>query len=156
MKNKILDAICSLLKNRDMCVLATVSNERPHCSLMAYSANERCDEIFMATLKGTNKYRNLKNNPRASLLVDTREEAKGGSPSNAKALTVCGIFEEIQDRDKAAMARGLLLNRHPHLKDLLDDPDGMILCIKIDSFLLLEDIRNPHFVTIRDFLSGRD
>ena len=61
-----------LVRNKDVCVLATVTKNVPHCSLMSYVADRDCREIYMMTKRGTKKYRNLSANRTVSLLIDTR------------------------------------------------------------------------------------
>jgi nitroimidazol reductase NimA-like FMN-containing flavoprotein (pyridoxamine 5'-phosphate oxidase superfamily) len=84
----MLEKMKSLAREKDICVLATVSNKKPHCSLMAYVTDDECREIYMVSHKQTRKYKNLLENPSASLLIDTREENLGTSRPEAKALTV--------------------------------------------------------------------
>ena len=65
--------IQELLQANRTCVLATVSEGEPHCSLMSYATDDDCREIYMATHRDTKKYKNLTANPSVSLLIDTRE-----------------------------------------------------------------------------------
>ena len=144
----MLDTMKKLAKEQDICVLATVSGEKPHCSLMAYATNDDCTEIYMATYKDTRKFKNLMENPSVSLLIDTREERKGSHRPAAKAMTVSGAFERLADNQKKVQVRAKLLTRHPHLKEFLDHPDAEIICIKIHSFLLLDGLTDAHFEEI--------
>jgi nitroimidazol reductase NimA-like FMN-containing flavoprotein (pyridoxamine 5'-phosphate oxidase superfamily) len=137
-----------LAKEKDICVLATVSGEKPHCSLMAYTTDEDCSEIYMATYRSTKKFKNLTENPSASLLIDTREEHMGSQRPEAKALTVSGAFQRLEDNQKKAWVKARLLSRHPHLREFLDHPDAEVICIKIHSFLLLDGLTNAHFQEI--------
>ena len=73
----MLSTMKNLAKEKDMCVLATASGGAPHCSLMAYVTDEDCSEIYMATQRNTQKYKNVLENPFVSLLIDTREDHKG-------------------------------------------------------------------------------
>ena len=57
------DTIRSLLLERNIWVLATAEGNRPHCSLMAYIADDDCRTIYLATHRNTQKYRNLVRNP---------------------------------------------------------------------------------------------
>jgi general stress protein 26 len=50
----MLNEMKTLLKQQNMCVLATVGNRNPHCSLMAYVTNEQGDEIYLVTHKNSN------------------------------------------------------------------------------------------------------
>ncbi len=147
-KRPMLGKIKSLVREKDICVLATVSKNKPHCSLMAYVTDEDCREIYMVTQRQTKKYENLLDNPSVSLLIDTREEYPGERRQEAKALTVSGTFQKIDDNKKKTHVRSRLLERHPHLKEFLDHPDAEIFCIRVVSFLLLDGLTEAHFETI--------
>jgi nitroimidazol reductase NimA-like FMN-containing flavoprotein (pyridoxamine 5'-phosphate oxidase superfamily) len=147
-KSPMIEFMKRLAKENDICVLATVSGEKPHCSLMAYTTDDDCNEIYMATHRGTKKFKNIMENPSVSLLIDTREEHKGSHRPEAKALTVSGAFESLEDNPRKMLARARLLNRHPHLKEFMDHPDAEVICIKIRSFLLLDGLTDAHFEEI--------
>ena len=51
----MLPEMKKLVQKKDLCVLATVSGSRPHCSLRAYVADEDCRKIYMVTLGDTKK-----------------------------------------------------------------------------------------------------
>ena len=72
-----LERMKAMVRDHDICVLATVAEGEPHCSLMAYVPDESCREIYMVTHRKTKKYRNLRANPAISLLIDTRESRSG-------------------------------------------------------------------------------
>lgn len=141
----MIELMKKLAKEKDLCVLATVSGEQPHCSLMAYATDDDCSEIYMATHRGTRKFKNLTQNPFVSVLIDTREEHRGPHRPEAKAMTVSGAFARLEDGQKEAWARARLLGRHPHLKEFMDHPDAEVICIKIHSFLLLDGLTEAHF-----------
>ncbi|MFW6148185.1 MAG: pyridoxamine 5'-phosphate oxidase family protein [Thermodesulfobacteriota bacterium] len=141
----MLNEIKALVKKKDMCVLATVSGGNPHCSLMAYATDEECREIYMVTEKGTKKYQNLAANPSVSLLIDTREELTASRPVQARALTVDGLYQKIDDEDKKRLARARFLERHPHLAGFIDQNDTELLRITVTSFLLLTGLKEAHF-----------
>ncbi len=144
----MLDKMKALVREKDMCVLATVSNNRPHCSLMAYVANDAGTEIYMVTFKDTKKYRNLRENPWVSLLIDTREEDRGSRRPKARAITVTGVFEQIGDNNMRHQIRDALISRHAQLEGFADHPDAEVFSIRIHSFLLLDGIKNAYFETL--------
>ena len=144
----MIEKMKTLVKEKDICVMATVSGSEPHCSLMAYATDDACSEIYMITHKHTKKYENLKENPSVSLLIDTREENPGPRRSEAKALTVSGRYHQIDSDESKALFRAKLLERHPHMRAFINHPDAEVLCIKIASFLLLEGLEGSHFETI--------
>ena len=139
----MLHKIIEIVKDMDICVLATVSGDKPHCSLMAYSSDDECGEIYMLTLRDTKKFKNLTANPEVSILIDTRE--KGGLRSHTSALTVEGTMEEVADPNDMDIIKSKLLHDHPHLKELSELPDCAILQVKIKSFLLLDGLHRAHY-----------
>jgi nitroimidazol reductase NimA-like FMN-containing flavoprotein (pyridoxamine 5'-phosphate oxidase superfamily) len=149
-KPPMIESMKKLAREMDICALATVSGDEPHCSLMAYTTDDDCSEIYMATHRGTRKFRNLMENPSVSLLIDTREDHKGLHRPGVKAMTVSGTFEKLEDNQKKAWARSRLLNRHSHLKEFLDHPQAEVICIRIRSFLLLNGLTDAHFEEISE------
>ena len=146
----MLEEMKALARTKDICVLATVSGGRPHCSLMAYATDDACSEIYMVTYRDTTKYRNLKENPFVSLLMDTREENPASQRPSAKALTVEGMFHEIKDAAKRSHVRERLVKRHPHLREFMANPDAEVFSIEISSFLLLDGLTEAHFEVVKE------
>ena len=145
MPNDMLAKMKSLVRNHDTCVLATASKGRPHCSLMAYAADDACGEIYMVTPRTTSKYRNLMDNPHVSLLIDTREEYPGKRRPEAQALTVEGEFRPIQDKEKQLSAKARLTATHPYLTDFVNHEDAEVFSVKVVSFLLLEGLSDAYY-----------
>jgi nitroimidazol reductase NimA-like FMN-containing flavoprotein (pyridoxamine 5'-phosphate oxidase superfamily) len=142
----MLTEIKELIKEKNICVLATISGNRPYCSLMAYATNEDCTEIYMATRRSTKKARNLSENPAVSLMIDTREEAPSSQP---RALTIEGACAPIEDETRKQLVRTRLLSIHPHLKKIISHPDSEIYCVTISSFLLLKGLTEAHYADLR-------
>jgi len=144
----MLEKMKDIVKGNDLCVLATVSEGKPHCSLMSYISDEEGREIYLISHKQTKKYLNLMENPTVSLLIDTREEEKGQRRIYIKALTVSGEFKTINDPEKRDLIHAEFQKRHSHLRDFLNDPDTEIFSIKIRSFQLLDGVKDAFFETI--------
>jgi nitroimidazol reductase NimA-like FMN-containing flavoprotein (pyridoxamine 5'-phosphate oxidase superfamily) len=144
----MIEKMKALVRQKNICVLATVSEKTPHCSLMAYVTDNDCREIYMVTNRQTTKFKNLSANPSVSLLIDTRDEHTGMHRPNTKALTVAGLYQEVQDETKKIRIRDKLIAKHPHIKELADMPDAEILCIKVKSFLLLDGVSEAHYETL--------
>jgi nitroimidazol reductase NimA-like FMN-containing flavoprotein (pyridoxamine 5'-phosphate oxidase superfamily) len=141
----MLEQMKALTKERSMCVLATIAGAKPYCSLMAYVADESCEEIYMVTHRKTKKYQNLSENPAVSLLIDTREKTP---QTRTQALTVEGTFHRIEDETKKNQVRETLLKIHPNLKEFIDHPDAELISIKISAFLLLNGLTDAHYVQL--------
>jgi nitroimidazol reductase NimA-like FMN-containing flavoprotein (pyridoxamine 5'-phosphate oxidase superfamily) len=146
MATNTMEKMKSLVRGHDTCVMATVSEGRPHCSLMAYAVDDACGEIYMVTPRTTRKYKNLVNNPHVSLLIDTREEHAGHRRPESKALTVEGEFRPIMNSsEKRLEAEARLTAAHPYLKDFMKNQDAEIISVKAVSFLLLEGLSEAYY-----------
>jgi len=145
----MLKKIKKLVKDKDVCVLATVMDNVPHCSLMSYVPDRDCREIYMITQKGTKKFRNLAVNRTVSLLIDTREEDCGADRARIRALTVSGVFSTIGDKAKKKLVRQKLLKKHPQLKPFAEDPDAEVFTVKVKSFQLLDGVTDSYFEKIK-------
>ena len=144
----MLEKMKDIVKGNDLCVLATVSEGKPHCSLMSYISDDMGHEIYLVSHKKTKKYNSLMENPTVSLLIDTREEEKGQRRIYIKALTVIGEFQTIKDPEKKDLIRAKFLKIHSHLTDFLNDPGAELFSIKIRSFQLLDGVKDAFFETI--------
>jgi nitroimidazol reductase NimA-like FMN-containing flavoprotein (pyridoxamine 5'-phosphate oxidase superfamily) len=141
----MLERMKELLKRKDLCVMATESEGIPHCSLMSYMASDDGREVWMLTLTGTKKYRNLLANPNVSLLVDTREDNRAPGRPRPMALTMNGRFRSSDSPKQEADLRRRLVERHPVLEELAKDPAARVLIVRILSFQLLDGIAEAHF-----------
>ena len=116
----MLENIKILIKGKDVCVLSTVSKDAvPHSSFMAYITGENRREIYMTTHSTSNKYKNMQKNPAVNLLIDYRVIKPR---QKAHALTICVVFQPINDEHKRSRIESLLIKQHAHLKDFINDP----------------------------------
>jgi len=144
----MLEEMKDLLKSKDTCVMATVSGNEPHCSLMSYAVSEDCREVYLMTFRKTRKYKNLLANPAVSLLVDTRQEDDPADRLRTKALTVSGHFERIEKEATRLAVKKRLLERHPHLHAFAENPDTEVFIVKVKSLQLLDGITDASFVSL--------
>ena len=140
--SKMIEKMKQILMDEKYCVLATAMNDKPHCSLMAYTVGQDCKRLYMVTHKDSDKYRNLQANESVSLLIDTRGNNKVKS---VKALTVTGHFLQIDDEETLSLAKDNLKNRHPELDILLNDESSCVFSVEVESFLMLDGFTDSYF-----------
>jgi nitroimidazol reductase NimA-like FMN-containing flavoprotein (pyridoxamine 5'-phosphate oxidase superfamily) len=140
------EEIEKIIKRNNICVLATVADGKPHCSLMSYVTDDDCREFYMITLPATKKYRNLEGNSAVSLLIDTREDDPNRSRRDIRALTVSGVFRSIDDKGEEAAVLQKLLQRHPHLKEFAESGEAKVFAVRVTLFQLLEGVSRSSFV----------
>jgi len=142
------ERIKAFLKEKDMCVLATALEGKPHCSLMAYMTDEEGEWIYMVTHRGTTKYTNLLTNEQVSLLVDNRCDGMLADRSNLQALTVHGTFHAVEEEGAKKQILAQVRERHPHMGEFLDSPEAEVISVRVNSFLFLDGIMDAHHVTV--------
>jgi nitroimidazol reductase NimA-like FMN-containing flavoprotein (pyridoxamine 5'-phosphate oxidase superfamily) len=141
---KMLNRIKAMLAKNSLCVLATCSENRPHCSLMAYIYDVRENVLYMMTLKTTQKYRNIRQNPHVSVLVDTRSRLSGAEKN--QALTISATCSLSADEKIRSGILSRIVQKHPHLRDLAGIPDIEVLTLHPTSFLLMDGaLKSYHY-----------
>ncbi|MFO7686906.1 MAG: pyridoxamine 5'-phosphate oxidase family protein [Desulfobacterales bacterium] len=138
----MIEKMKSLVRQQDMCVLATVGSQKPHCSLMAYLTEDACSDIYLVTRRNSQKFINLSQNTAVSLLIDTRGNQERG---RIQAVTVAGDYVPIDEEALKERIHKKFLSAHPHLEDLINHPETEILRIRIRSFLLLDGPTEAYF-----------
>lgn len=141
----MLDQMLAFIRENDICVLATCNLREPHTSLMAYLPGEQGRKIYLITLAGTQKYRNILANPWVSLLMDDRRASDPGH--GLKALTVGGVCapapQARQAELKERFARSL-----PHLADITGDPTAKVLEVRVHNLQLLAGPTRSSYVEL--------
>ncbi len=144
-----MEEMRKILKSQNLCVLATFSKEEPHCSLMAYIADDTCRSLYMLTPKKTRKFANLNANPAVSLLIDTRLADGRAQPRDTIcALTVSGRCAVVEDSDWEKSICERFLRVHPHLATFVKEEDIAVFEVKIASLQLLQGARDATYETM--------
>jgi nitroimidazol reductase NimA-like FMN-containing flavoprotein (pyridoxamine 5'-phosphate oxidase superfamily) len=129
LKNKIKE----LLDQQILGVLATQGEKYPYNTLVAYAFSEDLRYIFFATRKHTRKYNNIMKHHYVSILIDSRTNDVTDF-KDAVALTVMGKMVNTTPLEY----RELYLNRFPHLKDFIEDPNNTIMTLKMDKYIYVQ------------------
>lgn len=137
------EKIIGIIRSNDLGVLATSFQDRPHCSLMAYSADELCRNIYMLTRQDSQKYGNIKANPQVSIMLDTRMQSQGRE--NIQALTISGKYSPVPENEQESL-KDIIVGKHPQLKKMAAKPDSIVIKIQITSFLLLDGVSDAYYI----------
>lgn len=129
--DETLERMLGMIRTSSSCVLATAGKKGvPHASLMAYVPDEDGKIIFMVTPKNTRKYRNIRENPKASLLI------KDGTGN--RALTLSCLVQVLEDPGEAERVKKRITSLRPGLAELTALPDLAVLKLEIKTLLLLD------------------
>lgn len=96
-------------------VLATVSDGQPYTSLVAFAMTPDMTKVVFATPRDTAKYRNILNNKRVALLIDTRSNTDAAY-MKSEAITVIGTAKPVRRGSKREALAGILTEKHSALR----------------------------------------
>lgn len=142
------EEMARMIRERDLCVLATSAGDVPHASLMSYAVEPDLQYIHMATPANSRKWANLKRNPNMALLIDEREKAMAGNTPQTRALTVGCELVPVGDDEEKAKILNILAAAHPHLRDFLAAPEIEVIRGKPRWLLLLTGAEHSEFINL--------
>ena len=138
-----------MLKENDLCVLATCNDNLPNCSLMQYVYDDVGMNIYMLTLRGSLKHKNITANPHVSLLIDTRSDVKPvGLP--VMALTAYGKAVMVADPQRHQRLVEELAAKYSSLAKIASDSRCLVIQMKIEKLLLLDGVNDKSTLDIQD------
>jgi uncharacterized pyridoxamine 5'-phosphate oxidase family protein len=134
------DAVQTLLNTQIQAVLATQREQQPYTSLMAFAVTPDLRRIVFATYRATQKYANLRANPRVSLLIDSRCNAESDYQV-AVAISAQGQAHDV-GADCYAELLQLYLAKHPQLRDFVTAPDCALLQLDVECYYIVSQFQN--------------
>jgi heme iron utilization protein len=139
-KEKVFYQIKTLLDTQHFAVLATQGSEYPYCTLVGYAITEDCKEIIFATIRDTHKYKNLKEIPSVSMLIDSQTNQVNDF-KQAQALTILGTAQEIEVNSKQDYL-GIYLKKHPNLEEFVTAATCALIKVRVMKYILVNDFQN--------------
>ncbi len=130
------NTVTSLLDQQVQCVLATLGGKQPALHLMAYAFSVELDQIYLASIRDTQKVRNMRDRPNVTCLWDNRT-GNNSDHTEGLAMSGFGTARELTG-ETARSAASLLLERNANLKQLLTEPAVVIFAIAIESYQWVE------------------
>lgn len=144
-RNEVRQAIAALLSSQRLGVLATQDGGQPHTGLVAFATAPDLRSLVFATDRDTRKYRNIKSDPRASMLVDNRENLPADL-RHAASVTANGRCVELVGADRAREL-DRLLTRHPSLAAFLGGEGTAVFALEVSAYYFVS-----HFSGVQEFV----
>ena len=137
--SSIRDSVLTLLKTTGFAVLATESAGQPHTSLVAVTPLDEGKRLVFATYRNTQKFTNLLQNPKVSLLIDGRHRETACGTPDGFILSAVGRVQQI---DAGVMPHLLEshLHKHPDLMAFTQTPDCVLLEVLVDRYQVVRGI----------------
>lgn len=130
--------IKALLKNENLCTMATCWENKPYLSLMNFTYLEDESKIVLSSRKNSKKYSNIQKNKNISLLIF--------SESNKKSVTFLGtaVIEKIK---KDSYYRKLHLNKNKSPQFIAGDDIGLII-FKIEKIITADNQDQVEYINL--------
>jgi len=150
-QRKIKEHIEAVLKTSGFAVLATDGNGQPHASLIAITPFGNFRQIIFATYRDTLKYRNLSNNNKVAVLIESGViNIKGLNQS--VVLTIIGHTEEVSVEENEA-AYQAHLKRHPEMESFMLSSDCTLILVIAQSYQVVNGIDDIRWIAADDLVS---
>ncbi|MBU1195562.1 MAG: pyridoxamine 5'-phosphate oxidase family protein [Proteobacteria bacterium] len=138
-RKQILSQIADLFESQRLAVLSTQKDGQPYANLVAFAATQDLGQIIFLTPRNTRKYENLTTNPKVAVLINnSRNEVD--DIDKAICVTATGTAKAISDDHKGALL-DLFLERHPHLETFSNSPETALVCISVNTFILVSQFQ---------------
>jgi general stress protein 26 len=147
-QSTIKEYIEGILKTSGFAVLATEGNGQPHASLIAITPLGSCKQLVFATYRNTLKYRNIENNSKVAVLIES-EGVNKEDLGKRIVLTIIGYIEEISIAENEA-AYQAHLKRHPEMESFMLSSDCALIMVIAQSYQIVNGIDNIRWITADD------
>jgi len=145
----VLGRLALLNEQQPHAVLATVSDDKPYTSLIAYALTPDLTGLVFASPQKTRKYRSIMKNRDVCLLIDTRSGTEGDY-IRAESISILGHAGFIRKGRKREELTKIFLKKHPRLKEFVYAPSTALILVKI-----IKCIHVGSFQTVSEISIGK-
>ncbi len=136
-----------LMNGRPEAVLSTVNGDQPYANLIVYMPEEDLTKLYFVTPRKTKKYRYLKQNPKAALLMDNRANEKSDI-HHAIVATALGTCREAGADEKSGI-ESRFLHRFPYLDKFVKSEDSVMMVFEVDLYYLVRKFQQVTELNMR-------
>ena len=142
-REHLIEIVRNLLSDQKFAVLSSIDKNQPYPSLICFAEDDNLKHILFYTSINTQKFKNLQNNPKASILFDNRTEI-AGTISIGIAISAFGIVEQVMnsENDEFEDLRMKFLMKYPSLEKFCDSPDSTAMNFTIQRFSVVSEFEN--------------
>jgi general stress protein 26 len=142
---ELMKKVRELLGAQKVGVLATEYEGQPYASLVAFAATPDLGSLLFATERSTRKYMNMSVNPKATLLVDNRNEGLADVDA-ALAAAAMGKVEEARGKDWGELSE-IYLEKNPDFSGFLES--AALMRLQVDNYIVVRGLRSITVVEMR-------
>ena len=113
----------------------------PYSNLVSFVITDNYKSLVFFTGKNTRKYNNIKGNEKVALLIDNRTN-QPSDITQSTAITIIGTAQE-KTGDISNLQK-IFLERHPHLEQFVNDPDNVLILVKVQEYIIAGFDKTQH------------
>ena len=136
----IRQMIGDLFRSQRLGVLSTSRSGQPYTSLIAFYATDDLKRFYFVTPRSTRKFRNLSEEPRVSVLVNSSTN-QDDDFHRAIAVTMVGTAGETDLSAKPQVLKSYL-TKHPYLEDFVRSPTSATVEVHVKSYYLVQNFQH--------------
>jgi nitroimidazol reductase NimA-like FMN-containing flavoprotein (pyridoxamine 5'-phosphate oxidase superfamily) len=129
-----------VLDSQSIAVLGTSKDDEPYSSLVGFVVTDDFRELIFSTMRKRLKYRNIKANPRVTLMIDDRNE-QDNDFNETTSITIIGSADDVTGKVREEYA-AKLIEHHPILTDFVSLPDCAVISVSIDKIYVVSDFES--------------
>ena len=129
-----LQTLKDLFASQRVGVLARQREGEPFGCLVAFAAAEDLKCLLFATGRSTQKYLDIAQSPRVSMLIDSRSNQPADF-EQAIAVTARGSAHEVTNSERDRL-EAIYLAKHPYLTDFIHSRDTVLLRMDVDEYVI--------------------
>jgi len=137
----VLKRLAVLNEQHPHAVLATVSDNAPYTSLIAYAITPDLKSLIFATPRKTRKYMNIMKNANVCLLIDSRSNTKSDY-MKAESISVLGSANVIKKGARREYLIKIFLKKHPQLKGFVNAGSTALILVRIIKYIHVNSFQN--------------
>jgi hypothetical protein len=136
----VVDKIRRLAEGQPFGVLCTQIGGQPYGSMIALAFTEDLSHAVFSTPRATRKYRNLSECNKIAIVVNNLSEFPDELMS-VSAFTLTGQACEVVSDEEHSYWAGLLLGRHPELRDFVESPSTAVFRVKVIRYFFVSSFQ---------------
>ncbi|MFX0046280.1 MAG: pyridoxamine 5'-phosphate oxidase family protein [Candidatus Hermodarchaeota archaeon] len=140
MDDALRERLVELFSSQIVSVLGTSASDEPYSCLVGFEFTPDLKEVVFATMRDRLKYRQIRANPRVSLMVDNRKN----TPSDFDAttsVTLIGDAVDTEPPEREKLAE-MLVKKNPFLSDFVESPNCAVVRIGIEKMYIVDNFES--------------
>jgi len=134
------ERLAELFRSQIVSVLGTSASDEPYSCLVGFEFTPDMKEVVFATMRDRLKYRQIRANPRVSLMIDNRKNTPSDF-NTTTSVTLIGEAEDTEPPERDRLAE-MLVKKNPFLSDFVESPDCAVVRIRIEKMYIVDNFES--------------